>query len=78
MAQKVIQIGTSAGITLSPEVLATIGVKVGDTVNVSTAKGEVIVRPTRESKSAIDPEILAWTDKFVDENRELLNRLADK
>ena len=78
MAQKVIQIGSSAGITLSPDMLETIGVKVGDTVNVSASNNEAIVRPVRHTKPTIDPEILSWTNKFIDKNRELLERLADK
>lgn len=81
MAQKVIQIGSSVGITLSPDTLETVGLKVGDTVTVSTnaAKNEVTVRPVEKvTKTTIDPEILSWTDKFIEKNRELLDRLADK
>lgn len=77
MAQKVIQIGSSVGITLSPEVLETIGLKVGDAVHVSGGKHEVVVRPLN-AKPRIDPEILSWTNKFIHKNRELLERLADK
>ncbi|HVB20303.1 MAG TPA: hypothetical protein VNF51_03460 [Candidatus Paceibacterota bacterium] len=78
MAQKVIQIGSSAGITLSPDLLETIGIKIGDTVAVSASKSEVVVRPIRANKPTIDPEILSWTNAFIEKNRELLERLSDK
>jgi putative addiction module antidote len=78
MAQKVIQIGSSAGITLSPEVLETIGLKVGDIVHVSGNRHEVLVRPAEKAKPTIEPEILSWTNTFIDKNRALLERLSDK
>lgn len=77
MAQKVIQIGSSVGITLSPDVLETVGLKVGDSVRVSGGKHEVIVRPVG-AKPTIDPQILSWTNTFIAKNRALLERLADK
>ena len=77
MAQKVIKIGSSAGITLSPDVLHRVGLKIGDAVHVSGGQHEVLVRPA-EMKPTIDPHILSWTNEFIEKNRALLERLADK
>ncbi len=79
MEQKVIQIGSSAGITISKSTLEELGIKVGDVVVTATdaAKKIFSVKP-KESKANIDPEVLTWTNKFIEKNHELLERLADK
>lgn len=79
MEQKVIQIGSSAGITISKSAMQELGIKVGDIVVTATnaAKKIFSVQP-KEAKSTVDPEVLSWTNKFIEKNRELLERLADK
>lgn len=76
MKQKVIQIGSSAGITMSKGTLEELGVGVGDFVETSATNRTLTVTP--QVKLAVDPEILQWADEFIIKNRELLNRLKDK
>ena len=77
MAQKVIQIGSSAGITLAPDILHKLSLKVGDAVHVSSGAHEILVKPVK-STPTIDQEVLVWTNEFIEKNRALLERLADK
>ncbi len=76
MEQKVIQIGSSAGVTIPKSALEELGVKIGDTIETNIEKKVFSVRS--KSINNIDPAILTWTNKFIEENRELLERLADK
>ena len=76
MEQKVIQIGSSAGITMSKSTMEELGVKIGDTVETDTAKKVFTVRS--RTKTVIDPEILQWGQEFIDKNRALLERLKNK
>ncbi len=79
MDQKVIQIGSSAGVTISKETLKNLGVAIGDTVETGTVGKTFSVKPKqKEFGSQVDPVILEWTDMFIKKNRELLERLADK
>ncbi len=79
MDQKVIQIGSSAGVTMSKEALKNLGVVIGDTVETETIGKMFSVKPKeKESKNQVDPAILEWTNTFIKKNRELLERLADK
>lgn len=81
MAQKIIQIGSSAGVTLSPDTLEALNIKVGDSVEMSVHPSARVltVRP-KEDRSAkyVNPDVIAWTNVFIDKNRKLLERLADK
>jgi len=81
MAQKIIQIGSSAGVTLSPDTLEALNVKVGDTVEMSVHPSARVltVRPKGDrAKNSVNPDVIAWTNVFIDKNRKLLERLADK
>lgn len=81
MAQKIIQIGSSAGVTLSPDTLEALDVKVGDTVEVSVHSSARVltVRPrSARDTVSVNPDVVAWTNVFIDKNRKLLERLADK
>ncbi|MDD2786356.1 MAG: AbrB/MazE/SpoVT family DNA-binding domain-containing protein [Patescibacteria group bacterium] len=71
MQRKIIKIGSSAAVILPKEVLHERKLKVGDFVNVTISKdgGD-------EANVAIDPRIVQWTDKFIEENRSLLKKLA--
>jgi antitoxin component of MazEF toxin-antitoxin module len=76
MEQKVKQIGSSAGVTISKTAMEKLGIKVGDVVNTEATTEAFLVRP--KTTAPIDPGVLAWTNKFIEKNRELLKRLADK
>ena len=79
MDQKIIQIGSSAGVTISPDALKELGVQVGDTVETDKSGGVFSVKPKQKKESGqIDPQVLAWADDFIAKNHELLDRLKDK
>lgn len=79
MKQKVIKIGSSAAITVSPESLQSLGIKIGDTVETTSSPEGFIVKPSvPRGTSAVDPQILQWGAEFITKNRELLLRLKDK
>ncbi|MSR70730.1 hypothetical protein EXS62_01685 [Candidatus Kaiserbacteria bacterium] len=79
MKQKVIQIGSSAGVTISKESLEKIGINIGDMVETSSESGVFTIKPSvPQEKLAIDPQILQWGSEFITKNRELLKRLKDK
>jgi antitoxin component of MazEF toxin-antitoxin module len=81
MAQKIIQIGSSAGVTLSPDTLEALNVKVGDAVEMSVHQSARVltVRPKKDrGKTSVNPDVIEWTNVFIDKNRKLLERLADK
>jgi antitoxin component of MazEF toxin-antitoxin module len=79
MDQKIIQIGSSAGVTMSPDTLEELGVQVGDIVETDKNNGVFSVKPKQKKTSKhIDPKVLVWTDDFIAKNRELLERLKNK
>lgn len=79
MEQKVIQIGSSAGVTISKGALEELGIKVGDIVEtVIDSSKKVFSIKLKSPKTTVDPEILSWTSNFIEKNRELLERLKDK
>ena len=79
MKQKVIQIGSSAGITMSKGTLEELGVKIGDMVETAFSNKTLVVKaPDKKNEKQVSPEILQWTDEFIVKNRELLDRLKDK
>ena len=80
MAQKIIQIGSSAGVTLSPDTLEALNVKVGDAIEMSVHPSARVltVRPkTKRDENNLNPDVIAWTNVFIDKNRKLLERLAN-
>lgn len=80
MTQKIIKVGSSAGLTISPDVLKTLGMKVGDSVEVSAhpSTHAMTVRAQKKGKGSVNPDVITWTNAFIDKNRKLLTRLADK
>ena len=67
--QRLIQIGSSEGITLSKKDLARLGAKRGDILRV---KVEVVNKPDRHE------ELLREYDAFVEQYGQTLKNLADK
>jgi antitoxin component of MazEF toxin-antitoxin module len=80
MAQKIIKIGSSAGLTISPDMLETLGMKVGDSVEISAhpSTRAMTVRPQEKGARSVNPDVITWTNAFIDKNRKLLVRLAGK
>lgn len=78
MTQKVLQIGSSAGITLSKEVLRSLKLRIGDRVEVKRddKRGGLVVLPVRRSK--VDTELMNWTDAMIDQYGPALRALAKK
>ena len=67
--QKLIQIGSSEGITLSKKDLARLGAKRGDVLRV---KVELVRKPAKHQK------LLSEYDAFVERYGETLKNLADR
>ena len=80
MAQKIIRIGSSAGLTISPDILETLGMKVGDSVDISAhpSTRAMTIRAQKKGGRSVNPDVITWTNAFIDKNRKLLMRLADK
>lgn len=77
MAQKVLQIGSSAGITISKEALKTLGLRIGDQVSVEAdPKRGLVVLPLRDGKD--EQEFSAWTEEFLDQYGPALKALAKR
>jgi bifunctional DNA-binding transcriptional regulator/antitoxin component of YhaV-PrlF toxin-antitoxin module len=80
MDQKIIQIGSSGGVTIPKKGLEQLGVKVGDSVetDINFAEKTYTVKFKSDSSPKISLEILQWTDEFISKNKELLERLKNK
>lgn len=76
MVQKILQVGTSAAVTISKESLSALNFNIGDRVEVDIDKKRkaVIVKPLIK----VDSELLDWTNKFIDKYRSALEELARK
>lgn len=76
MIQKVLKVGSSAAVTLPKKSLEEMGIKIGDTVQLTLDtknKRVVIESPTTNNK-----ELLEWTTTFIDTYRDALESLKDK
>jgi antitoxin component of MazEF toxin-antitoxin module len=83
MSQKVIKVGNSAAITLSQSVLDTLGVKVGEEVEIERLRRDasVIVRSHDRQKEVEETRrerLARFTMDFIDKYRDDLKALADK
>ncbi len=79
MTQKVLQVGSSAGITISKEALKALEIKVGDSVVTSLSENlGIMVIKSAENKTPIDVDIIAWTDNFINQYGDALRALAKK
>lgn len=78
MSQKVIKIGKSTGVTLSKDILEKINLKAGDevVVNYDEKKGCVYINP--KTKVLVKKLTIKWADKFIEENRSLLEDLSKR
>ncbi|MEO8637745.1 MAG: AbrB/MazE/SpoVT family DNA-binding domain-containing protein [Candidatus Taylorbacteria bacterium] len=76
MTQKVIQIGSSAGITIPKKSLKELGLKIGDDVRVDVdpKKRKVVIEVGDSPQS----EVVEWTDLFIHRYSKALKALANK
>ncbi|WP_454854316.1 AbrB/MazE/SpoVT family DNA-binding domain-containing protein [Promicromonospora soli] len=63
MKQKIITVGTSAGITISPGDLKWLGVSVGDTVEITPGPGTIEIRRVNERAHLSHDELMALVDE---------------
>lgn len=80
MQQKVIKVGSSAGVTIPKHSLEMLGLSIGSSVTISIDQKNkrMVVESTDASLAGIDEETIAWTKTFVDQYRGALKELADK
>lgn len=80
MAQKIIKIGSSQGITLPKDILKSANIGTGDFVNVETKNTKdgtkIILIPDRSLTP--NPELSSWTKRFIKTHRKSLEALAKK
>jgi len=74
MEKTVVRRGNSAALPLSRDMLALLGVQPGDAVRVRFEGQRMIVTPARRVIS--DADFDAAMDRVIDENAEILQRLA--
>jgi antitoxin component of MazEF toxin-antitoxin module len=79
MAQKIIKIGSSIGITIPKELLREIGLKAGQTVKVRAEGSERLVVEKLERPSLDQTrETIGWATDYVEKYRKDFEALADK
>jgi antitoxin component of MazEF toxin-antitoxin module len=61
MTQKVLRIGSSAGMTFSKDALKKLGIQIGDEISVLANETGIHVTPVK--KVIVDPELEALKDK---------------
>lgn len=81
MKQKIIKVGNSAAVTISKRFLEEAKMKIGDSLIMEgdTQLGMLIFKPEHAKyETKITPQFKAWLDEFMEENRELLQKLAKR
>lgn len=81
MEQKIIKIGSSIGVVIPKFLAEEKGLKAGHKITLKTDAHSnwIRIEPSiAQEKPVIEVDILSWTNSFIDKNRELLKRLADK
>jgi len=79
MTQKVLQIGSSAGVTLSKDTLKTLGLKIGDQVLVTVdEQAQLATLGPVKRKSSTNEKIAKLTLRFIERYRSDLEALAHK
>lgn len=71
MQRKLIKVGTSAAVLIPKALLDEQGMKIGDTIHIEVSK-----KSRATSASPIDPSVIQWTDRLIEEYRPLLKKLA--
>lgn len=83
MKQKIIKIGSSIGVVIPKSIAEERGFRAGGTATLTLEPDSNVIRieaveNTPGGSSSVDPAVLSWTNEFIEKNRELLVRLADK
>jgi len=80
MAQKVIVVGNSLAVTIPKESAKKLRIKAGDVVEISEhpSTQAFTVRLQANNSMSVNPDVITWANAFIDKNRKLLMRLADK
>jgi antitoxin component of MazEF toxin-antitoxin module len=63
MRKKVIRVGTSAAVTISPSDLRALGISVGDPVEVTTTNGGIEIRPVSERPQMSHDALMSLVDE---------------
>ena len=77
MTRKILQIGSSVGVTIPKSILDKLGLEVGEEVEIREENGKVSLEKA-SGENMVDPELAEWTDEFIDTYRPALEELADK
>jgi putative addiction module antidote len=72
--QKIIKIGSSAGVTIPAKLLKQEGIKIGDEVEVEITP----INQRSHKKNAADKDIDALTRRFIKKYEQALKNLADR
>lgn len=77
MTQKVLQVGSSAGVIIPKKTLGELGLRIGDQVNIQAdiKQKKLFIEPISKT---VDKELLNWTRKFIEKYRPALEALARK
>lgn len=78
MTRKILQIGSSVGVTIPKSILKKLNLTVGDEVDVEADDGRVLIQKRRDQDKPINPKLLEWTDNFIETYRDALEELSDK
>ncbi|MEK7628793.1 MAG: hypothetical protein AAB421_05280 [Patescibacteria group bacterium] len=76
MAQKVIRIGSSIGVTIPKDVAQTAGLSVGDLIRINKATHGRVEFTKIDAKGDGDAEVLVWANQFVSKHIEAFKELA--
>ena len=71
MQRKLIKVGTSAAVLIPKAMLDEQGMKIGDMIHIEVSK-----KSRTASAGPIDPSVIQWTDRLIEEYRPLLKKLA--
>ncbi|HEY9585953.1 MAG TPA: AbrB/MazE/SpoVT family DNA-binding domain-containing protein [Candidatus Paceibacterota bacterium] len=80
MSQKVIVVGNSLAVTIPKESAKKLGIRAGDTLEFSEHPSvrAFTMRAQKDARANVNPDVIMWANAFIDKNRKLLTRLADK
>ncbi|MBS1248669.1 MAG: hypothetical protein MAG431_00228 [Chloroflexi bacterium] len=78
MTRTIFRSGNSTVVSLPPEVLDDLGLRIGDEVSVVTdvQHNHIIVQPITSTSREITPALLDEIDQFIDRYRPALDELA--
>ena len=78
MTQKLLRIGSSAGVTIPKKSLKELGLKIGDEISVGVDKRKKVVSIRPATQSRENERIAKLTLRFIERYRKDLEALAQK